>query len=165
MSNPNLEVKVNAFLNAVELLFHSNNTQQKKKANKFIIELEKNSDSWDVSFQILQRDNLQEEIYFNALQILKNKIKFDFGNFIENPIYIQNLLNFFESNIDKFKKAKNYLLINYCDCIGKAFLFTGDKFKEILIKFINKLSGQNSDINGLICLLLIFNYISENCHD
>lgn len=165
MSNPNLEVKVNAFLNAVELLFHSNNPEQKKKANKFIIELEKNPDSWDVSFQILQKDNLQEEIYFNALQILKNKIKFDFGNFIENPIYIQNLLNFFESNIDKFKKAKNYLLINYCDCIGKAFLFTGDKFKEILIKFINKLYGKNSDINGLICLLLIFNSISENCHD
>ena len=165
MSNQNLEVKVNAFLNAVELLFHSNNPQQKKRANKFLIELEKNSDSWDVSFQILQKDNLQEEVYFNALQILKNKIKFDFGNFIENPAYIQNLLTFFESNIDKFKKAKNYLLMNYCDCIGKAFLFTGEKFKEILIKFINKLSGQNNDINGLICLLLIFNYLSENCHD
>ena len=31
MSNQNLEVKVNAFLNAVQLLFHSNNNVQKKK--------------------------------------------------------------------------------------------------------------------------------------
>ena len=165
MSNQNLEVKINAFLNAVQLLFHSNNPEQKKKANKFIIELEKNSDSWDVAFQILQKDNLIEEVYFNALQILKNKIKFDFGNYIENPIYIQNLLNFFESNIDKFKNSKNYLLLNYCDCIGKAFLFSGDKFKEILIKFINKLSGQNTNNQELICLLLIFNAINENCTD
>ena len=165
MSSQNLDVKVNAFLNAVELLFHSNNPEQKISANKFIIELEKNPDSWDVACQILQKDNLSEEVYFNALQILKNKIKFDFGNFIDNPMYIQNLLNFFEANIDKFKNAKNYLLINYCDCIGKAFIFTGEKFKEILIKFTNKLSGQNIDINGLICLLLIFNYICENCND
>ena len=164
-TNQNLEVKVNAFLNAVQLLFHSNNPDQKKKANKFIIELEKNPDSWDVAFQILQKENLPEEVYFNALQILKNKIKFDFGNFAENPMYIQNLLNFFEINIEKFKNLKNYLLLNYCDCIGKAFLFTGKKFKEILIKFINKLSGQNSDINGLLSLLLIFNSINENSTD
>ena len=165
MSNQNLEVKVNAFINAVQLLFHSNNSSQKKKANKFIIDLEKNSDSWDIAFQVLQKDKLSDEVYFNALQILKNKIKFDFGNYIENPMYIQNLLNFFENNIDKFKNSETYLLINYCDCIGKAFLFTGDKFKEILIKFINKLSGQNTDIKGLLSLLLIFNSINENSMD
>ena len=165
MSNQNLEIKVNAFINAVQLLFNSNNPSQKKKANKFIIELEKNSEAWDIAFQVLQKDKLIDEVYFNALQILKNKIKFDFGNYIENPIYIQNLLNFFENNIEKFKNSENYLLINYCDCIGKAFLFTGDKFKEILIKFINKLSGQNPDIKGLLCLLLIFNSINENSTD
>ena len=162
MSSKNLEVKVNAFLNAVETLFHSNNPQQKKNANKFIIELEKNVDSWDIAFQILQKNDLPEEVYFNALQILKNKIKYDFGNYIENPIYINNLLNFFYTNIDTFKKYKRYLILNYCDCIGKAFIFTGDNFKNILIKFTNKLYSQNSDINDLICLLLIFNSINEN---
>ena len=124
MSNQNLEVKVNAFLNAVQLLFHSNNNEQKKKANKFLIELEKNADSWDIAYQVLLKENLPEETYFNALLILKNKIKYDLGNYIENPEYIEKLLSFFESNIDKFKNSKHYLLINYCDCIGKAFLFT-----------------------------------------
>ena len=92
MSNQNLEVKVNAFLNSVQLLFHSNNNEVKRKANKFLINLEKNEDSCDVAFQVLLKDNLPEEAYFNALQILKNKIKFDFGNYIENPLYIEKLL-------------------------------------------------------------------------
>ena len=165
MSNQNLEVKVNAFLNAVELLFKSSNKDQKNKANKFLVELEKNADSWDIAYQVLLRDNLPEEAYFNALQILKNKIKFDFGNYVENPEYIEKLLSFLESNIDKFKNSKQYLLINYCDCIGKAFLFTGDKFKIILQKFTNKLYRENNDINSLISLLLIFNFIKETSYD
>ena len=165
MSNQNLEVKVNAFLNAVQLLFHSNNKDQRDKANKFLIELEKNADSWDIAYQVLLKDNLPEEVYFNALQILKNKIKYDFGNYVENPEYIEKLLFFLLSNIDKFKNTKHYLLINYCDCIGKAFLFTGEKFKTILLNFTNKLYGQNSDINSLISLLLIFNFMSETCYD
>ena len=165
MSNQNLEVKVNAFLNAVQLLFHSNNKEQRDKANKFLIELEKNADSWDIAYQVLLKDNLPEEVYFNALQILKNKIRYDFGNYVENPEYIEKLLSFLLSNIDKFKNTKHYLLINYCDCIGKAFLFTGDKFKTILLNFTNKLYGQNSDINSLISLLLIFNFMCETCYD
>ena len=165
MSNQNLEVKVNAFLNAVQLLFHSSNNEQKKKANKFLIELEKNADSWDIAYQVLLKANLPEETYFNALLILKNKIKYDFGDYIDKPEYIEKLFVFFESNIDKFKNSKHYLLINYCDCIGKAFLFTGDKFKTILLKFTHKLCGQNSDINSLLSLLLIFNFMNETGFD
>ena len=165
MSNQNLEVKVNAFLNAVQLLFHSNNKDQKNNANKFLVELEKNPDSWDIAYQVLLKDNLPEEVYFNALQILKNKIKYDFGNYVENPQYIEKLLNFFLTNLDKFKNSKHYLLINYCDCIGKAFLFTGNKFQDLLKQYIKKLYGDNSDINSLLSLLLIFNFINETGYD
>lgn len=165
MSSKNIEVKVNAFLNSVQLLFHSNNKDQKNRANKFLIELEKNADSWDVAYHVLLKDDLPEEAYFNALQILKNKIKFDFGNYTENPEYIEKLLLFFLSNIDKFKNSPHYLLINYCDCIGKAFLFTGGKFQIILQNFTKKLSEKKNDINCLICLLLIFNFISEASYD
>ena len=165
MSNQNLEVKVNAFLNAVQLLFHSNNGEQKINANRFLVELEKNPDSWDIAYQVLLKDNLPEEAYFNALQILKNKIKYDFGNYVENPEYIEKLLNFFLTNIDRYKNSKHYLLMNYCDCIGKAFLFTGEKFQAILKNFISKLYLNNSDINSLISLLLIFNFINETGHD
>ena len=56
---------------------------------------------------------------------------------------------------------KNFILINYCDCIGKAFAFTEDKFNTLLQKFTMKLSGQNADIDSLLSLLLIFNFICE----
>ena len=157
----NQESKINAFLEAVNYLFHSNDKDLKVKANKFLIDFEKSSESWDISYQVLLKDNLPDEAYYNALNILKNKIKYDFGIYSENPEYIEKLLTFFLDNIDKFKKMKNFILINYCDCIGKAFAFTEDKFNTLLQKFTMKLSGQNADIDSLLSLLLIFNFICE----
>ena len=129
----NQESKINAFLEAVNYLFHSNDKDLKVKANKFLIDFEKSSESWDISYQVLLKDNLPDEAYYNALNILKNKIKYDFGIYSENPEYIEKLLTFFLDNIDKFKKMKNFILINYCDCIGKAFAFTEDKFNSLKI--------------------------------
>ena len=156
---------IEEFLNAVNLLFHSNDKDMKVKANKFLVDFEKSPGSWDISYQVLLKDGLQEEAYYNALNILKRKIKYDFGNYSENPEYIEKLLSFLESNIDRFKNSRHYILINYCDCIGKAFLFTGDKFKSMLQKFTIKLYNQKDDINNLISLLLIFNFICETCYD
>ena len=159
------ESGVEDFLNAVNLLFHSEDKDMKVKANKFLVDFESKPESWNIAFQVLLKNDLPEEAYFNALNILKNKIKYDFGNYSENPEYIQKLLSFLESNIDKFKKAKHYILINYYDCVGKAFLFTGDNFKIILQKFTMKLYGQNADIESLISLLLIFNFICDTSFD
>ena len=146
MSNQNQESEIKAFLEAVNYLFHSNDKELKKKANKFLVEFESKPESWDISYQVILKDNLPEEVYYNALNILKNKIKFDFGNYSDNPEYIEKLLSFFLNNINRFKKSKHYILINYCDCIGKAFLFTGNKFNTLLQNFTINLSGQNSDI-------------------
>ena len=157
----NLEIGINQFLEAVNYLFHSSDKELKVQANKFLISFESKPESWDISYQVLLKENLPEEAYYNAINILKNKIKYDFANYSENPEYIEKLLSFFLNNIDRFKNSKHYILINYCDCIGKAFLFTEDKFNELLKKFTTKLSGQNSDIYSLLCLLLIFNFICE----
>ena len=157
----NQESGINAFLEAVNYLFHSSDKNLKVQANKFLVNFESRPESWDISYQVLLNDNLPDEAYYNALNILKNKIKYDFANYAENPQYIEKLLSFFLNNIDKFKKGKHYILINYCDCIGKAFLFTEDKFNEMLKKFTNKLYGQNADIENLLSLLLIFNFICE----
>ena len=74
MSNQNQESELNAFLEAVKYLFHSNDKDLKIKANKFLIEFESKPESWDISYQVLLKDNLPEEVYYNALNILKNKI-------------------------------------------------------------------------------------------
>ena len=166
MNNNNQEKSgVEDFLNAVNLLFHSEDKDMKVKANQFLVNFESKAESWDIAYQVLLKNNLPEEAYFNALNILKRKIIYDFGNYSENPEYIEKLLSFLESNIDKFKKAKHYILINYCDCVGKAFLFTGDKFKLILQKFTMKLYAKNADIESLISLLLIFNFICDTSFD
>ena len=161
MSSQDQESEIKAFLEAVNYLFHSNDKDLKKKANEFLVDFESKPESWDISYKVLLKDNLPEEVYYNALNILKNKIKFDFGNYSENPEYIEKLLSFFLNNINRFKTMKHYILINYCDCIGKSFLFTGYKFNPMLKNFTIVLSGQNDDINSLISLLLIFNFICE----
>ena len=160
-----IESGIKAFLEAVNYLFHSNDKDLKVKANKFLVEFEAKAESWDIAYQVLLKDNLPEEAYYNALNILKNKIKYDFGNYSENPEHITKLLSFFLNNIDRFKKAKHYILINYCDCIGKSFLFTGDNFNKILKEFTHKLYEKNNDIESLISLLLIFNFICETKFD
>ena len=116
------------FLLAVNSLFHSNNKEEKRKANKFICEFDKRHESWDVSYQIISSNNLSDEVYFNAIQILKNKIKFDFGNYSENREMIIELISFLIEKIDKFKNLKHYILLNYCYCFSMAMLFSGIDF-------------------------------------
>ena len=90
------------FLIAVNTLFHSKNKDEQRQANKFICDFDKRPESWDISYQILSSDNLSDEVYFNAIQILKNKIKFDFGNFSENREMTIKLISFLIEKIDKF---------------------------------------------------------------
>ena len=112
MHGSNQQYGIEAYLNAVNLLFHSNDKDLKVKANKFLVDFETKVESWDVAFQVLLKDNISEEAYYNALNILKRKIKYDFGNFSENPEHTEKLLSFLETNIDKFKNFKHYILIN-----------------------------------------------------
>ena len=161
MNTGNQESGLKEFLESVNYLFHSNDLNLKKKANQFLIEFISKPESLDISYQVLLKDNLPEEAYYNALNILKNKIKYDFGNYSENPEYIEKLLSFFLNNIDKFKKMNRFILTNYCDCIGKAFLFSGDKFNSLLKNFTLKLYSQNTDNESLLSLLLIFNFLCE----
>ena len=139
------------FLLAVNSLFHSNNKEEKRKANKFICEFDKRHESWDVSYQIISSNNLSDEVYFNAIQILKNKIKFDFGNYSENREMIIELISFLIEKIDKFKNLKHYILLNYCYCFSMAMLFSGSDFNKLLKKCVEKLSNNN--INDTFALL------------
>ena len=157
MQNKNqTKIGMDEFLNAVNMLFHSNDKDMKVKANKFLLDFETKPESWDISYQVLLKDGLQEEAYYNALNILKSKIKYDFGNYSENPEYIERLLSFLESNIDKFKKAKNYILLNYCDCVGKAFLFTLALFSKFGINlFFVSCAFKSSFVIYLFCSFLL----------
>ena len=148
------------FINAVNALFHDKNKEIQMKANQFIYEFDKRPESWDVSYQILSTDNLSDEVYFNAIQILKNKIKYDFGNYSENREMIIKLISFLIEKIDKFKNSKHYILINYCQCFSMTMLFSGSDFTILLKKCVEKLSN-NDNIIDTMSLLLIFNYLAD----
>ena len=148
------------FINAVNALFHGKNKEIQMKANQFIYEFDKRQESWEVSYQILSTDNLSDEVYFNAIQILKNKIKYDFGNYSENREIIIKLISFLIEKIDKFKNLKHYILINYCQCFSMTMLFSGSDFTILLKKCVEKLNN-NDNIIDTMSLLLIFNYLAD----
>ena len=70
----NQESGINAFLEAVNYLFHSSDKNLKVQANKFLVAFESKPESWDISYQVSLKDDLPDEAYYNALNILKNKI-------------------------------------------------------------------------------------------
>ena len=148
------------FISAVNALFHGKNKEIQMKANQFIYEFDKRPESWEVSYQILSTDNLSDEVYFNAIQILKNKIKYDFGNYSENREIIIKLITFLIEKIDKFKNLKHYILINYCQCFSMTMLFSGSDFTILLKKCVEKLNN-NDNIIDIMSLLLIFNYLAD----
>ena len=152
------------FLNAVDALFHSNNKDLQRQANQFICDFDKRPESWDISYQILSSENLSDEAYFNAIQILKNKIKFDFGNYSDNREMIVQLVTFLLNNIDKFKTLKHYILLNYCHCFSMSMLFSGSDFTILMKKCVEKLNSSNN-INDNMALLLIFNYLVDVFYD
>lgn len=148
------------FLDAVEMLFHSNDSELKNKSNKFICEFDKRPESWNVAMEILSTDNLKEEAYYNALQLLKAKIKYDFGNALDKKELVMNTLMFLVDKIDKFKTSMHYLITNFCQCFAMTMVFSGDNFKQGMKICVDKLNDQNSIIN-LLSLLMIFNFLAE----
>jgi len=148
------------FKKAVHLLYHSNDTDIKKRADRFLCNFDLKKDAWDISIQLLGTPSLEEEVYYNASQIIKKKIRYDFGNYIDNKEIILNLSNFLIEKIGEFKNHKTYLLSNLCKCFALLTIFSHHVYPELLKIVVNKFN--NSDIRCMLALLFIFNYIAEN---
>ena len=148
------------FKQAVHLLYHSKDTEIKKKADKFLCNFDLKKEAWDISIQILGTPSLEEEVYYNASQIIKKKIRFDFGNYIDNKEIILNLSNFLIEKVELFRTHKTYLLSNLCKCFSLLTIFSHHVYPELLKIVVDKL--HNSDIKSMFALLLIFNYMAEN---
>ena len=73
---------------------------------------------------------------------------------------IIKLVSFLLEKIDKFKKLKHYILLNYCHCFSMAMLFSGSDFTILMKRCVETLNSQNN-INDTLALLLIFNYLIE----
>ena len=151
------------FKNAVHLLYYGKNTEDKKKADQYLCEFDRTNEAWDIAIQILSTPNLEEEAYYNASQIIKKKIRFDFGNYTENKEVIQNLAKFLIEKIIEFKDHKLYLLTNFCKCFALLTVFAHHILPDIIKIVVEKLTTE--EIKNLMSLLLIFNYLAENIYD
>lgn len=148
------------FIKAVHVLYQGQNTDLKKKADDFLCDFGRKHEAWDISIQILNMKNLQEEVYYNASQIIKKKVKFDFGNHIDDTEIFKTLSEFLITKIEEFKNHKLYLLTNFCKCFAYLIMFAHQSYPEIIKILCQRL--YNKDIKNLMSLLLIFNYLAEN---
>ena len=80
------------FIKAIEYLF-SNNTQLSAIGNKYINRFNKSSEALDVAIQVLNLENTTEKVYYNAIVVLKNKLKFNFGNYCSDNEKLKSLEN------------------------------------------------------------------------
>lgn len=164
MNNNQKDFIKEKFLQAINSLFKSNDPQLRKEANSFLCLFSQTPESFEISLDILNTPNLMDEAYFNASQILKKKLTFDFGNYFENPQIIISLLKFLIEQIDKFQKAKQYIRINLCQCFSRAMLFTSDNFTQFMHYCVSKLNSQNLFENNL-SLIMIFDFLAETYLD
>jgi hypothetical protein len=156
------EYTLDNFKNAVLMLYYGQDTDLKKRADDFLCDFERQNEAWDIATQVLNTPNLVEEAYYNASQIIKKKIRFDFGNYTDVTIF-KNLSNFLIEKIIEFKDHKLYLLSNFCKCYALLTVFAHQNYPDIIKILCERL--YNKDIKNLMSLLLIFNYLAENHTD
>jgi hypothetical protein len=151
------------FKKAVHLLYFETNTDLKKLADQYLCNFDRSAEAWDISINVLNTADLEEEAYFNASQILKKKIRFDFGNYTENKVISQTLCNFLIEKIIQFKNHKFYLLTNLCKCFSLLTVFCHHLNPDMIKELVEKLN--NSGVKNQLSLLLVFNYLAENVQD
>jgi transportin-3 len=157
---------VDSFKFAVSLLYKSKVSEYTKKADTFFIQFEKSNEAWDIAFQILNLPELDEEAHFNATQIIKKKLKYDFAVYIQNKDVIFNIGKILVEKIEQYKSSKTYLLSNLCKCFSLFAIFAHVHIPDILNGIVSKLYLQNpEDSKSLFALLLIFSYIAEDIVD
>ena len=157
----NEDILYNNFISSINELYNNNgNIKKKKKQIIFLIFFDNSPLSLSVSIRILNSTNLNNIIYYNALQILKNKIKFENFNFEIKIEDFKKLIEFLINKMNAINESK-YLITNHCICFSMLMLFSEDNFFDYLKLCINILSNNSKFQNKLI-LLLIFDFLADN---
>lgn len=160
------------FIKAIEYLF-SNNQQLSVIGNKFINRFNKSSEALEVAIQVLNLENTSEKVYYNAIVVLKNKLKFNFGNYCSDNEKLKSLEKLIVGSIEKFKShSKLYIVQSLCICLAMLTLFSLESlpnlFRETTDYFF-QLGGNNnnnqSNINNELAILqnryCLISYLKE----
>jgi hypothetical protein len=162
-SNVSSNYNVENVLSNIEDLFKGNDKEKRKKANDFLLFFEKSQAAWDISKEILSIPNLKEEAYYTATNIIKMKLRFDFGNYCGNKDIIISVGEFLIEKLVSFKDKKFYILSNLCRCFSLFVVFAHRDIPDIIKVFVSKLNDQK--IEGLTVILLVFTFLAEIVED
>jgi hypothetical protein len=160
-SNKQQEFTAENFRLAVEQLYNrSSSNEILRQANTYLLDFEKTNEAWDISIQIMNTQNLDDVVYFNASQIIAKKLRFDFGNYTENKDIQEKLGTFLIEKILMFKGHQNYLLSNLCKCFSLFIVFAHKLLPDIIKQLVTALSSD--DIRSVCAILNIFTFAAEN---
>ncbi len=140
-------------------LFIGQDANKRKEANKFLLFFEKSQQAWDIAKEILSTKNLLEQAYYSATQIIKKKLRFDFGNYCGNKQVIISVAEFLIEKLVEFKGNKVYIIANLCRCFALFVVFAHQDIPDIIKVFVNKLNDQS--ISGLTIILMVFTFLAE----
>lgn len=162
-NNPSADYNLQNVLLNIEALFCGHDEDKRKKANKFLLYFEKSHNAWDIAKEILNTKNLKEEAYYTALQIIKKKLRFDFGNYCGNKQIIISVGEFLIEKIIDLKLNKFYIIANICRCFALFVVFAHEDIPDIIKVFVSKLNDQS--ISGLTVILMTFAFLAEIVED
>ncbi len=145
------------FKSAIEMLF-SGQSNASSVANKYLNRFNNSNESFDVAISVLSLSDQNDKLYYNAIQVIKSKLKFNFGNYISDQNLLINLKNILLLNISKFKYyEKTYILSSLCQLYAYFTLFS---FK-VVPSIIDDLIKSSYDENSLITKTILIYYFSD----
>ncbi len=158
-SNVSQDYNLENVLIAINDLFIGSDDKKRKAANKFLLFFEKSQQAWDVAKEILSTKNLIEQAYYSATQIIKKKLRFDFGNYCGNKQVIISVAEFLIEKLFEFKENKFYIIANLARCFSLFIIFAHQDIPDIIKVFVEKLNDQS--ISGLTIILMTFTFLAE----
>ena len=158
-SNISQSYNLQNVLSSINDLFVGQDAIKRKEANKFLLFFEKSQQAWEIAKEILSTKNLLEQAYYSATQIIKKKLRFDFGNYCGNKEVIISVAEFLIEKLVDFKENKVYIIANLCRCFSLFVIFAHQDIPDIIKVFVNKLNDQS--ITGLTIILMVFTFLAE----
>eukprot|EP00347_Sterkiella_histriomuscorum_P023855 403333152 len=138
-------------------------TETYKQADTLLTSFSKTHQAWAVTIQALSLDNLENNEYFHAANVLKNKMMYDFASLRRQDFSISfqirdNLLIILKKMIDDGKPS--FVLNCLCTALAILSMHLNESWQDMIEQLISELSNT---VDQAINLLTILKYMATDC--
>lgn len=148
---------------AIDFLF-SGKTELSSSANRYLNRFNNSNQSFEVAIYTLSLPDLNEKLYYNAIQIIKSKLTFNFGNFINDYTILKSLQSTLIETIYRFRNyEKVYILSTLCQCYSLLTLFSFKLIPNTIQDLIFPLKNQEKtgNFNGIEYNIIVMFYLKH----